>query len=366
MNMTIKTQAFLQGYLHEKTAADPGPDQLPVKPWVTPIVAAPGIPQTAPDPGVKPLFPDGKARFKRTQLQMPPKGRTAGPGSTRYAYGREFVTPASVNNQYLTRVLGGAAALVAEQKDNFERDRVSTDLRVPLTEKQRAKREVLPRNDLISFDKRNQPVLLDTKDKSYFPYDEIGTYPEEQRIVGLDPEKLRKLPEGRWVSSVQRQGESKPYRDYYGFPEAPDGGSAGRPDNENMSNLSHELTHNYTGGRGPEDYVERFGDDEFPPGTSYITDRGSEYTQGATAGLNAMRDITGEKLNDPQQVHQLFDEIIAKPSILDSISIQNARVFRTYLTLRETNPKRAEKLRESMARDSQYLVKNELQFRARV
>jgi hypothetical protein len=125
-----------------------------------------------------------------------------------------------------------------------------------------------------------------------------------------------------------------------------------------MSDLGHEGTHNYTGGRNPGDYVK--GDVKWPPGTSYITDRGKEYTQGVTAGLNAMRDITGEKLNDPQQVHQLFDEIIAKPSILNSITAEHARVFRTYLYLRKTNPELAEKLRNSMARDSQYLVKNEL------
>jgi len=125
-----------------------------------------------------------------------------------------------------------------------------------------------------------------------------------------------------------------------------------------VADLGHELTHNYTGGH-EYSAKDRVITDPSIPGTSYITDLGQEYTQGVTAGLNAMRDITGEKLNDPQQVYQLFDEIVAKPSILNLITVEHARVFRTYLTLRETNPELAEQLRNSMAFNSQYLVKNE-------
>ena len=335
--MTIKTQAFLQGYLHEKTAADPSPDQLPVKPRVTPIVAAPGIPQTVPDPGVKPLFQDGKAKFKATPVRMPP--------TTRDDQGRgEYVTPVSVNNQLLTRVPGGAAALVAEQRRNFERDRPSFhewDDELKMWNKNKTK--VRPRRNLIDFDKRNQPVLLDTDNLD----ETVGTYIEDRRIEGLDPEKLRKNPKGKWVPEQ--------YMDYHGFPKTHEDRLGGHYEG-GVESLVHELTHNYAGGGAPGEGSYW---DPSSAGTSYITDFGLEYTQGVTAGLNAMRDITGEKLNDPQQVHQLFDEIVADPPILDSITLESARVFRTYLTLRKTNPELAEQLRNSMARDSQYLVKNE-------
>jgi hypothetical protein len=350
MNMTIKAQAFLQGYMREKAASYP----LDPNPRVTPIVAAPGIPQTEGDPGVKPLFQDGKARFKRTQLQMPTTAlefptpdimkkleNERLPDYVKHrAKGSETLTPASVNDQLLQNLPIPAAEFVAEQKRNFKRDRLPWN-----------KSKVRPSSDLIDFDKRNQPVSLDT-----WPGwlgQGASTYPRTRRIEGLDPEMLRKHPEGKeW----EGQDDSRQDRDYHGYPETPDGRSRGYP-KDSMLSLMHELTHNYTGGREPGDYVR--GDVTFPVGTSYITNRGTEYTQGVTSGLNAMRDITGEKLNDPPQVHQLFDEIVADPSILDSITSESARVFRTYLTLRETNPKLAEKLRESMARDSQYLVESE-------
>jgi hypothetical protein len=330
MNMTIKTQAFLQGYLHEKTAAE--------KPRVTPIVAAPGIPQTTPDPGVKPLFQDGKPRFKATQLQMPT--------TTLDARGRESLTPASVGNQLLTRVPGGPDAFVAEQRLNYEKDRG-------------LKQGVRPSSDLISFDKRNQLVSLDT-DNVQRP-GHASTYPKERRIVGADPELLRENPKDGfnwgWKPPFNRREDAlkdrKKRGDYFGV--------KGFSNRVGVETLGHELNHNYLGGRDPGD--TGYGQPRsatMEPGKSFITDRGSEYTGSATSGLNAMRDVTGEKLNDPQQVHQLFDEIIADPSILTHIAPEHARVFRTYLTLRKTNPEAALELRESMARDSQYLVKNEL------
>ena len=145
--MTIKTQAYLQGYMHEKTAAE--------KPRVTPIVAEPGIPQTAPDPGVKPLFIDGKARFKRTQLKMPTTTPWAEAdnakdpirGRRRSSIGHESLTPASVADQHLQNLSIPAADFVAEQKRNYER---------------LLRHRWNLWSDLISFDKRNQPVSLDT------------------------------------------------------------------------------------------------------------------------------------------------------------------------------------------------------------
>jgi len=429
--MTIKTQAFLQGYMHEKTADEMSDDIDAVQRYldtikpVTPIVAAPGIPQAPPDPGVKTLFPGGKARYERTQQQMPT--------TTLDDKGRETFTPSSVNDQLLQNLKDpegnpvSAAEFVATQRRNFKKDRPSYlsrlrqgslglgrsgDIQVPSIdrglldlrrriadrmadwkknkdiEKEKViptDPKVVPRRDLIDFDARDQPVSLDNPkgvrsekipDEFYDVFDEFRKRPQTipliRRIFGLDPEKLRKTPEGTpgdtYPPAELRKHVPEWYSEYHGLPD-----SATKKD---MAMLGHEGTHNYTGGQSLShkfrqnkrdreiaeltkyEYLQDIPDTSHA-GRSYITDIGPEYTQAVTAGLNAMRDITGEYLNTPQQVHQLFDEIIAKPSILNSIAPEHARVFRTYLTLRKTNQEAAEKLRESMARDSQYLVESE-------
>ena len=286
MNMTIKAQAFLQGYMREKAASYP----LDPNPRVTPIVAAPGIPQTEGDPGVKPIFQDGKARFKRTQQQMPP--------TTLDDEGLESFTPASVNDQLLQNLPIPAAGFVSEQRKNYERDRLPWN-----------KPQVRPWRDLIDFEKRNQPVSLDTPQMMYFRNirdglvreawsdDNVSTRIDKRRIAGLDPEKLRKHPEGEWQRERHPFGTADPLlleldreyeweddkkeREYSGYPEAPDGGAAGHYDN-GVPVLGHEGTHNYTGGPAPEDFEENdMGswirrDPSMEPGTSYITDRGAE------------------------------------------------------------------------------------------
>jgi len=348
-----------------------GWDVLKPKPypegWVTPFVEAPGIPPTGSSrlPWVKPLFPGGKAKYERTQQQMP---------ETTKPFDYEHLTPSSVNDQLLQNLPIPADDFVAEQRRNFERDGALN-------------LEAGPRSGedpLIDFDKRDRRVYLDTSylrkvqaSGNLFPPSWwAATNPEQRRILGLDPNELRENPKSEystqapWSASVwkkirgimDRRTDDKPkdlhdgadtskhkkWLDYSGW--------KGGLRRSGVDILGHELTHNYTGGLY-DDSLGKF--TKLKPGTSYITDRGSEYTQAATSGLNAMRDVTGEKINTPQQVHQLFDEIVADPVILDSIAPEHARAFRTYLTLRETNPELAEKLRNSMARDSQYLVENE-------
>jgi hypothetical protein len=72
-----------------------------------------------------------------------------------------------------------------------------------------------------------------------------------------------------------------------------------------------------------------------------------------------MRDITGMKLNTPFEVHKLLDEVEKTPAILDNLSDENARIFRSYLKINKENPKSGKRIRESMARDSKYLVQND-------
>jgi len=435
MNMTIKTQAYLQGYLHEKTAEKKKPWVTPLKtaekkPWVTPLVEAPGIPQTAPDPGAKTLFPDGKATHKATQLQMPEtsrerliregqaeakRHRDAGTTPKQQEWNEGFrrrrdsvldwmpfraapdpslrevksFIPGSMSDQLLQNLKDpegnpvSAAEFVAIQKAKFENDLGAV---VHWS-------KVLPRSDLIDYEKRDQPVTLDTFPTRIGPHTDLA----ERRIFGIDPKKVRENPQGRRIPSeyakrsyLQSPDTRRASLVYHGYPEEqriprkvqakptfldrvqarllgvpldpaaiaivkkkdPDVGSI-------VDVLGHEGTHNYVGGNTLGDRDSSGEIQYFEPGTSYITDFGAEYTQGVTSGLNAMRDVTGQFLNTPQQVHQLVDEIVADPAILNHISVEHARVFRTYLNLRKTNPKLAEKLRDSMARDSQYLVENE-------
>ena len=82
-----------------------------------------------------------------------------------------------------------------------------------------------------------------------------------------------------------------------------------------------------------------------------------EYKVGTLTFLNRSRQLTGKKLTDPQEIHQLFDEIEADPSILDKNYFpEEARIPRTYLLLKEVKPKAAELLRNAVARDCKYLA----------
>ena len=318
------------------------------KGYVTPVIDShlmPGVPQ-APAQGtpLPPLFPGGKAPYPATKLVMPEARRDL--------YGNETFRPEQFANQFLGNIPGGAEAFVAEQKKNWDHKPDS----------------------LIDFGLRGRPVSV--SDRS--PVDEaMGFAPplpstfrpfnrnQESIVYGVYPDKIRgmgtPLPDSPMSDGVAG---------YNGLP-------SGTSSKQTPYLLNHELGHTYLladlrdarEGMEASGRIQRLNPDErnpmkwekVPKNNSYHTDIGAEYLQGATSGLNAMRDITGQKINTPQQTHQLFNEIEANPKILDQINPENARIFRSYLNLRQTNPEAAQKLREATARDSQYLVQSEQQ-----
>ena len=88
---------------------------------------------------------------------------------------------------------------------------------------------------------------------------------------------------------------------------------------------------------------------------TYHSSLQGEYVQGALAGYNILRDVTGKRFDNPQMIHKALDEMVANPKILDQLPAEPARIFRSYLHLREHNPKLGESLRRALARDCQYL-----------
>ena len=137
---------------------------------------------------------------------------------------------------------------------------------------------------------------------------------------------------------------------------------------ESIDVLQHEANHSYLNDKSIRNvdgspYEAPPSSDpnmQDPEGTgSYQTSDDYEWSQGVTSGLNGMRDITGRKLNTPFEVHKLLDEVEANPAILDNLGDENARIFRSYLKIKEENPKSAERMRNSIVRDSKYLVKND-------
>jgi hypothetical protein len=120
--------------------------------------------------------------------------------------------------------------------------------------------------------------------------------------------------------------------------------------------LGHELSHASTVASRASVDIDKFRGGVSPK-RPYFYALSEEYKVGTLTFLNKSRQLTGKKLVNPQEIHQLFDEIEADPSILDkNYSIEEARLPRTYLHLKKTNPQGAELLRNATARDCQYLA----------
>jgi hypothetical protein len=312
-----------------------------------------------------PIFPDGKPKYERTKLAMPQLGKDA--------EGNPTVTPSSINNQYLSRISGGSEAFVAEQKRNFEAERAFVDgtSKEPTgfeqngsygygldpskeeLRKQTVRRKVGgPMPNMIDFERRDSPVPI-TDTKEFNP----RYYPVSNKIAGVDPSLLGSSPHEK----VPTSREDVALRAKNGLPLfGPVNPSSA------VNTLGHEANHSYLNVikksdkqvyEGPPSDSPNFQDDK-EAGT-YQTSDDSEWTQGVTSGLNGMRDITGMKLNTPFEVHKLLDEVEKTPAILDNLSDENARIFRSYLKINKENPKSGKRIRESMARDSKYLVQND-------
>jgi hypothetical protein len=281
------------------------------------------------------IFPGGRAKFKATPQRLP---ELEGVGANE-------LSPASVSDQLLQRVPGGSKSFISRQQSNYERDLASG---------------VAPK-DLIDFKKREELVKVVPEhlgEKNPAAFYNAGV------VTGFDTSKLEKQPYGEWEPAYRPPDDLAPYygekekeglqesAKYNGYPVS-DFGVDGM-NKRGMAVLGHELTHMYTGG-AERGNVER---ESLNAGSSYITDRGREYSQAATSGLNAMRDLTGMEFNTPEETMKLFDEVERNPKILDELPAEHGRLFRTYNTLKKSNPKEAEKLRNDVARDSQYLAGN--------
>jgi hypothetical protein len=312
------------------------------------------------------FFPLGTAKYKATQQKLPERIQKGEP-NTWYK-----IKPSEINDQLLQTIKGGSDAFIAEQRANYERDLKSTDP------------NVRPDPNLINFDLRNtdvdvEPITLNAsgpnegEGPAYFPY--------SRTVRGLDSELMKKTPWGKWEASQYPKEEGgegfkrglkmltssdakidelheNEYENEVNVELAKynarevDGKVIKGRNAGGVPVLGHELTHSYV--RPSNDTFNDINKEN-----AYITEYGVEYGQAATSGLNAMRNITGKKLNTPESVDKLFGEIEQKPEILENITQEHARLFRTYLYLKEQDPKAAAKLRQQVSKDSQYLVEND-------
>ena len=279
------------------------------------------------------IFPGGKPVYPATQLKAPP---LHWPGFAEAYNGWKTsdpaVRPSDINNQMLGRIPGGVNAFVAEQERNYNRDFPS------------------PQTRMIDFDKRDIPVRVEAG--KGMPMFHSGKPPgvPQRYVSGFNMSGPVMGP--KWREPGQSEGAQR----YLGLSNSSTG-------NRGVPILGHETTHSYLDSvPSPKDTerlmdsgirAEWYGDHK---GRSYVTDSGPEYLQAATTGLNAMRDISGQKLNDPKSVYQMFREVEKNPQLLDSIDAEHARLYRTYLNMKTENPDAANKLRDAVARDSQYLV----------
>jgi len=310
------------------------------------------------------MFPEGKAPYERTKLQMPPLGRDS--------KGNATVTPSSINNQLLQRIPGGAESFVAEQKSNFEKARVHpSDDRSRRTGYEMVRNEDgsfgvdpalqsirdetlrrierMPPPNMIDFKRRDSPVSITDVQENNPRY-----FVKSNRISGVDPSKSGIAPHETIPMSV----EDVAFRRSNGLPPA----GPINPSNI-IETLGHEANHSYLNVAVENKNYEGSPSDspafKDPEGAgSYQTSDDFEWAQGVTSGLNGMRDVTGRKLNTPFEIYQLLDEVEKNPDILNNLSDEHARIFRSYLKVNEENPKSGKLMRESIARDARYLVEN--------
>lgn len=317
-----------------------------------------------------PIFPDGKAPYEKTKIEMPKLGADG--------QGNPTVIPSSIGNQYLQRIPGGAEKFVAEQKANFKEARSyatgerngeadgfgqikGKDGNWMLDPDKEAKRKetlrrtnMAPMPNMIDFDRRDAPVpITDIKDG------DPRYYVQRNKIAGVDPFQEGLSLHEKTPSSLEEV--SLRYKN--GVPPAgpvnPSSAVQVLGHEANHSYLNTSMKHPFPGG-SYEGEPSSNPDFQDPDGAgAYQTSDDSEWAQGVTSGLNGMRDITGRKLNTPYEVHKLLDEVEKNPEVLDNLNDENARIFRSYLKINKENPESGKRMRESIARDSKYLVQNE-------
>jgi hypothetical protein len=287
-------------------------------------------PKTPTTPNIRPVEDDGSIKgFMESLKQWVDLHEMLYPTVGQIDTKDGSLSPAEYFDQYLTEVEGGKDALLKEVQANFARNKDNLPWKMD------------PKN-------RDRRFPVDERDGALGFFDQF----EERVAVGKanadghlgDPIINPELQTGA-VSNF-----SKSVREFNGLPKEKGTITA-------KEVIGHELGHAYTFDR------DRIADFERLPPLSeenpYFFGIGEEYKVGALTFLNKSRQLTGKKLTDPQEIHQLFDEIEKDPAILDkNYSVEEARLPRTYLLLKKTNPQGAEVLRNAAARDCQYLAKS--------
>jgi hypothetical protein len=316
--------------------------------------------QGAKDTGARkvPIFPEGKAKFKVARPAVPAPTElgdqlNSGVLPNRGAY----------FDAYLQNIPGGAEKFVAEQRANYERDDPDNLKRSPYS------LSYSHPDPLIDFEKRKKPILISSNTDKALTDVEAYYSPATDSVAGvslknvyfdnLSDEAIDKTEYAKKVDTTKKELSSPlDLSAYTGAGESIDS-------NQGRNTLFHELAHSYTSAAERHPQIYELGKKGEIQGNllkkqgTYNTSTNAEYAQSVVTGLNSMRSITGEKLNDPQSIHQLFDEIEKNPQILNEVSEEGGRLFRSYFHLKKNNPWAAEKLREATARDSKYLAKND-------
>ena len=287
----------------------------------------------------KTIFPSGRLPFKPSSLATS-KYKKAYREAIGNGEAEMKIAPAEVHNLQLRRIPGGAEKFVRDLRENYERDK-----------------DKLPYK--IQWEKRNRdvPVIVSGEgDRSYY-------------LTGKNEHIGHGLKRGNPL-------DGKMIR-YNGFDNAEQVEGTGEPNIEHKSRiLAHELTHSWAvdlrrrtrrsldwhaavdGAKlRRSEILDRYNikAEAGEPKVAYQASFSTEYLQGAVAGFNILRDVTGQRFDQPQMMHQALDEMVANPKIVDQLPIEPARIFRTYLHLNQHNPELGERLREALARDCQYL-----------
>lgn len=306
------------------------------------------------DPNFKPdrpFFDNGKPRFEGdfpslpVRLEMHPAIDSNSPYAEKFAKSNVDnlqiprlnsrngkVSPAYIHDQYLQNVEGGAQELVNETNSNYKRDFKD-----------------LPWRQDIYMRQREFPVTTITGNPSV-----SSSFNGKKREILVSPYNVE-------LSAIGKKYNG--FRDKTGFLTFSE---------SVLHEISHAATYDYSG--KSDDVVLKESKTLKKDAEQILSNKNSslsslqrpyqfasseEYKVGALIFINKSRQLTGDKLTNPQKIHQLFDEIEKDPSILDkNYSSEEARLPRTYLLLKETNPKGAEILRNAVARDCQYLAKN--------
>jgi len=238
--------------------------------------------------------------------------------------------PSYVHDQYLRDVEGGAQNLVSQAQENYLRDA-----------------EDLPWKQDIAMRDKEFTFRTQTGNPN------IGShYNSKTQEAVFSPYQATLFANGRKYNGFPAGKESLSFYESV------------------MHEISHAMTYDPSGSSDAYNFKEarRMERDFEGPNQGrdmdgqamkrpYFYASSEEYKVGSLIFLNKSRQLTGKKLMNPQEIHQLFDEIEKDPSILDkNYTIEEARLPRTYLMLKEVHPEGAEILRNATARDSQYLA----------